>query len=548
MGVAAEANGWDGVFLWHHVVGTPDFPVPMSDAWVLLGALAVATRTIRIGTTVTALPRHQPQEVARQSVTIDRLCGGRMVLGVGLGEPPTEYSALGRSADRTLLAQMLDESLGVVAGLWTGQPFSHRGAHYRLDDVQFLPPPSQGPRIPVWVSALERNDRTLGRAARWDGAILGVMTADGGIDVLDPDVVTEVAARPDAPTDIVVAAPAGIDVTAYQDSGATWVLITGWIDELPAIAQSAAPTAHGTQRDSRLGEPCRAGWDGRGGREPCRALFCRSATASPDLRIDAHAIDFGRQRGPRVLGRGRSSRVSCPRAGSERESCRCAGRGKAIDMTAQESFKRRIRARMAKTGERYGAARRALISQAIRTDGRAWVSQPETSDEAVRAATGCGWDEWCATIDDHPVRERGHTAIAAHVRDLGIDAWWAQSVTVGYERIRGLRLPYQNHDGTFTASRTKTITVDAATLRAVLLDDTERAVLFPAFETGLRSRPASKNVRLSIGASMVEIALAPAAGERTKVTVAHSRLATADEVTIWKQFWTDWIDNLDERA
>ncbi|MGD9755381.1 MAG: LLM class flavin-dependent oxidoreductase [Acidimicrobiia bacterium] len=129
LGVAAEANGWDGVFVWHHVVGTPDFPVPMADAWVLLGALAVATETIRIGTTVTALPRHQPQEVARQSVTIDRLSGGRMILGVGLGEPPTEYSALGRSTDRALLAQMLDESLDVVAGLWTGQPFSHQGAH-----------------------------------------------------------------------------------------------------------------------------------------------------------------------------------------------------------------------------------------------------------------------------------------------------------------------------------------------------------------------------------------------------------------------------------
>ncbi len=234
------------------------------------------------------------------------------------------------------------------------------------------------------------------------------------------------------------------------------------------------------------------------------------------------------------------------RTGRERESWRCAGRGKAIEMTTQESFKRRVRARMAKTGERYGAARRALIGPARLTDGRGWVSQPETSDEAVRAATGRGWDEWCAVIDEHPVREGGHTAIAEHVRSMGIDAWWAQGVTVGYERIRGLRLPYQNHDGTFTANRTKTITVDAAALRAVLLDDTDRAVLFPAFDTALRSRPSSKNVRLSIGDSTVEIALAPAAGERTKVSVAHSRLATADDVTIWKQFWTDWIDDLDE--
>ena len=216
-------------------------------------------------------------------------------------------------------------------------------------------------------------------------------------------------------------------------------------------------------------------------------------------------------------------------------------------MTTQESFKRRVRARMAKTGERYGAARRALIGQVTPADSRGWVSQPETSDEAVRAATGRGWDEWCALIDEQAVRDRGHTAIAAHVRGLGVDAWWAQSVTVGYERIRGLRLPYQNHDGTFTANRSKTITVDAASLRTVLIDDIERNVLFPAFDAGLRSRPSSKNVRLSIGDTTVEIALEPAAGGRTKITVAHSRLVNADDVTIWKQFWTDWIDSLDER-
>ncbi len=92
-------------------------------------------------------------------------------------------------------------------------------------------------------------------------------------------------------------------------------------------------------------------------------------------------------------------------------------------MTAQESFKRRIRARMARTGERYSAARRALIAQVTPADGRGWVSQPETSDAAVRAATGRGWDEWCALIDAQPVRDGGHTAIAAHVRDLGVDGW-----------------------------------------------------------------------------------------------------------------------------
>lgn len=236
LGVAAEANGWDGVFLWHHVVGTPDVAVPMADAWVVLGALASRTQRVRLGTTVTALPRHQPQEVARQAVTVDRLSGGRMTLGVGLGEPPTEYTALGRSADRRTLAAMLDEGLEVVSGLWSGEPFSHSGEHYTVEGVQFLPPPLRRPRIPVWTSAMMRTRRTLGRAARWDGVILGAMTAEGGMAELPPEAVAEVAARPDAPADIVVAAPPGTEPATYADAGATWLLVTGWLDELRSLA------------------------------------------------------------------------------------------------------------------------------------------------------------------------------------------------------------------------------------------------------------------------------------------------------------------------
>lgn len=223
------------------VIGTPEFAVPMSDAWVLLGALAAQTEQIRLGTTVTALPRHQPQEVARQTVTLDRLSGGRMVLGVGLGEPPSEYTALGRNADRAVLAGMLDEGLEVVSGLWSGQRFSYHGVHYSFDEVQFLPPPLQEPRIPVWVSAMARNERTLGRAARWDGVLLGAMTSEGGMDVLPAGAVAEVATRPDAPADIVVAAPVGTDPALYGHTGATWVLITGWLDELRSLAAAPPP-------------------------------------------------------------------------------------------------------------------------------------------------------------------------------------------------------------------------------------------------------------------------------------------------------------------
>src|SRR5688572_6515746 len=93
LGVEAEANGWDGVFLWDHAHGSPDMPVPTSDPWVVLGALAVRTERVALGTAITAIGRRRPHKLARETVTVDRLSAGRLVLGVGLGEPPEEYTA-----------------------------------------------------------------------------------------------------------------------------------------------------------------------------------------------------------------------------------------------------------------------------------------------------------------------------------------------------------------------------------------------------------------------------------------------------------------------
>jgi hypothetical protein len=216
-------------------------------------------------------------------------------------------------------------------------------------------------------------------------------------------------------------------------------------------------------------------------------------------------------------------------------------------MTTNEKFKRRIRTRMAKTGERYGAARRALLTAAAEPLPKGWVSQPEMNDDAIRKATGRGWDEWCTLVERFPGHKDGHPKIVEHLMaTYGLDGWWAQGVTVSYERIRGMRLPNQNLDGTFTANRSKTITVDVDSLRAMLLDDTERKVLFPAFDTTLRSKPTSKNIRIAVEPGSVEIMLEPATGERTKVVVAHTKLVSADDVTVWKQFWGEWIDALDE--
>lgn len=216
-------------------------------------------------------------------------------------------------------------------------------------------------------------------------------------------------------------------------------------------------------------------------------------------------------------------------------------------MTKQESFKRRIRARMEKTGERYGAARRVLVQRAAGGGQRSWVSAPETSDDAVRQATGRSWDEWCDLIEAWPGHVDGHAAIAAHLeRDHGVDGWWAQTVTVGFERITGRRLPRQRPDGTFSAGKSRTVVADAAVLRGWLLDDEDRADLFPGIETELRSRPSSKAIRIAIGPGVAQIGIEPKHDGRTRVAVIHEPLPSPDDVEAWKAYWADWLEAIDE--
>jgi len=220
--------------------------------------------------------------------------------------------------------------------------------------------------------------------------------------------------------------------------------------------------------------------------------------------------------------------------------------GKAVEMTRQETFKRRIRQRMEKTGERYGAARRVLIEQSGK-GGRTWVSEPEMADDTLREATGRGWDEWCDIIDAWPGHVDGHTAIATYLHDeQDVPGWWAQTVTVGYERITGLRLPHQQPDGTFSAGKSRTVMVDAGLIRGMLLDAGDRADLFPGLETELRSRATSKVLRIGIGPGTAQIALDPQDDGRVKITIAHDKLPTADAVEKWKGYWSDWLEAVDE--
>ena len=121
----AEQAGWDGFFLWDHVIAGVE-GVPTLDVWVALTAMAMTTSRIRLGATVTPLPRRRPWKLARETVTLDHLSNGRLTLGVGLGVPE-EYETFGEDSDNKVRAAKLDEGLEILTGLWSGKPFEHHG-------------------------------------------------------------------------------------------------------------------------------------------------------------------------------------------------------------------------------------------------------------------------------------------------------------------------------------------------------------------------------------------------------------------------------------
>ena len=112
LAVVAEEHGWDGIFVWEPVWG--------ADAWISLALAAVRTGRIRVGTMLTPPSRRKPWELAGQAATVDRLSGGRLTLSVGLGAPESGMAAFGEECDRRVRAELMDECLDIVAGLWDG--------------------------------------------------------------------------------------------------------------------------------------------------------------------------------------------------------------------------------------------------------------------------------------------------------------------------------------------------------------------------------------------------------------------------------------------
>ena len=258
----AEESGWDGVFLEDYLVHWQ--AAPTCDPWVALAAMAMTTERIRLGTEVTPLARRRPWQIARETMTLDRLSGGRAILGVGIGDPnDPSLARLGEATDARQRAAIVDEALAIVDGLWRGEPFSFRGEHYRVDEVTFLPRPIQQPRIPIWIGGGWPNAKPVARAARWDGSCLSKIPRDGEWQDFAPDDIRalrrEIAETRTAttPFDIVVGGRRrGPDwaqeralIASLAAAGATW-----WIEYIPVdfgdLAAIRARIADGPLRDT----------------------------------------------------------------------------------------------------------------------------------------------------------------------------------------------------------------------------------------------------------------------------------------------------------
>lgn len=241
LAVAAEEHGWDGFFTWDAI--DLDMEGAIWDPWAVLAAAAVRTERITLGALVFALPRRRPWVVARQAVTVDHLSGGRLVVPAGLGVPIDKgfVGVSGELVGTRERAELLDDHLEILARAFSGERFSFDGTHHTVTDLQILPRPVQRPRVPIWVVGAFPSERSMGRAARYDG-VVPQLRGDRAMQHLGPAEVAEVAAwvrehrAPDAgPFDIVLQGELPDDPAAARDhlaalaeAGGTWFVESRW--------------------------------------------------------------------------------------------------------------------------------------------------------------------------------------------------------------------------------------------------------------------------------------------------------------------------------
>ena len=229
-------------------------------------------------------------------------------------------------------------------------------------------------------------------------------------------------------------------------------------------------------------------------------------------------------------------------------------------MPTNKDFKRLVRARMQKTGEAYTAARAKLLRKLPTS---ATVSQPVAaaraepaatdyaklagmSDAAIKKATGCTWDRWTFALDHYGAEDLSHRAIAEHVQNTyKVSDWWAQTVTVGYERIKGLREIGQRRNGGYEATKSKTVNAPASAVFRAFAHARVRKAWLPE-KVMVRKATPNRSVRMTWDdGSSVEVWIT-AKGRKTSAQVAHRKLAGKEDADRRKAFWADRLTALSE--
>jgi alkanesulfonate monooxygenase SsuD/methylene tetrahydromethanopterin reductase-like flavin-dependent oxidoreductase (luciferase family) len=245
----AELAGWEALLVWDHLgfVWGP----PAADPWVTLAAVAARTSSLVVGTNITPVPRRRPHVLAHQVATLDVLSGGRVVFAAGIGGIPSEFTSFGEDGEARVRAEMLDEGLELLRGLWSGERVDHHGRHYTADGVTLARRPLQE-HLPIWIGG--NSKPALRRAARHDGWAADTTNLEG-MTLSPEDVIRSVETIrglrvTDQPFDVVVMGhvergdrdtPA-----AYADAGATWWLenvhdTRGHLEEMLALVRFGPP-------------------------------------------------------------------------------------------------------------------------------------------------------------------------------------------------------------------------------------------------------------------------------------------------------------------
>jgi hypothetical protein len=223
-------------------------------------------------------------------------------------------------------------------------------------------------------------------------------------------------------------------------------------------------------------------------------------------------------------------------------------------MPTNKDFKRLVRARMQKSGESYTAARAQLVAKRAPVKQAAsaepvkidYAARAGISDEAIRKNTGCSWEKWVYVLDKAGAADMKHRDVAKLVHTKWkVPDWWTQTVTVGYERIKGKRAIGQRMDGTYEASKSKTFAASATTLFRVCKNDATRKQWLNGAGENLRSSTAPKALRFAWSdGSIVVIGITPKGATKSSVAVQHGKLPNRESADRMKKYWSERLEAL----